>query len=354
MAELRRALDPWVADDLAEAAVDPGRTVCLPAPLAGEVARAAAALANTRGGELLLGVETAPDGLLQSARGLPADEAEAALAEGLALVDPPLGHLVQTRTLAAPNGVVLVARVRVSPSTPHLVTDTGETPRLDALTPRPVRTRRELDDLYARGRGERERADRLLDAMIEKLVLAHYAFFNVAIIACTHQPSAEPFNAAATDALAPASDPFVQAFGLHGLEPKVWPGELELRTEGETGAYLRVTRGGAVAVGEVQRRPYHEEIDTLAGLRSRIEAMAGSACRLLAQASESVIVPLLFLEGVRGLRLVTADKPKVTTGQAPQDTARYALALGDAKDDGYPARLAEEALTRLADFFPPR
>ena len=166
-------LDPWTADDFSAGQLDPLRTFGLPAPHADIVARAAAALANSRGGDLLLGAAIGPDGTLMRAHGVPVQEAQEALAAGLAKVDPPIHHLVRTRLVETPVGGVLVARVRLSPSTPHLVMDTGSIPRLGDEGLRPVRSRRELDDLYARGRGERERADRLVDAMIEKIVLAH-------------------------------------------------------------------------------------------------------------------------------------------------------------------------------------
>jgi hypothetical protein len=351
MPDLTPPLDPWSADDLSEGRPDPLRTVCLPAPTALDTARAIASLANARGGDVLLGMAAAADGAIVSTNRMDADAAESLLAAALAIVDPPVGHLVKTRWLADTG--VFVVRVRLSPSTPHLVTETGEIPRLEREGLQPVRSRRALDDLYARGRGERERADRLVDAMIEKLVMAHYAFYNIAVIACTQAPSGEPYRVAGGGMLAPADDPFVSAFALHEHEPRIGPGEIELRSPGETGAYLRITRSGAVAVGEVQRRPYHDELDTVERLHDRIAALARCACRLLGHAADAVIVPHLFLEGVRGLRLVQNAATRATTGRAPQDTTRYPLMLGDARDQEYAERLAAEAMTRLTAFFPP-
>ncbi len=347
-------IDPWAVPDLVEGRLDPARTICLPAPNPQVVGHAIAALANSRGGDLLLGADMAADGTLTAATGLPTDEGARLLAAGLAIVDPPVAHLVRSRLVETPAGGVLVVRVRLSPSTPHLVTDSGVIPRLEAGRLRPVTSRRELDGLYARGRGERERADRLVDAMIEKLTLAHYAFYTLAVIACTHTPSGEPYRAAADGRIAAAGDPIVERFGLRDQEAQVRPGEVELRSAGETGAYLRVTRSGCVAAGEIQRRPYHEELDTPEGLRARIEALCASVCRLLMPAADSVVVPHLFLEGVRGLRLVLDPARRATSGQAPQDTARYPLAIGDARDPDYPARLAAEAVGQIGPLFPPR
>lgn len=353
MAEPELLLDPWAVGSLAEGRCDPSRTIGLLHPSPEEIAAAACALANTRGGDLLLGVRLDGEGAVAELSPGSADSLEAHLTEALTLLDPPIGHLVRTRAVPQAGGWVVVARVRMSPSTPHLVTVSGHMPRLDAEGVRPVRSRREVDDLYARGRGERERADRLVDAMIEKLTLAHYAFYNIAIVACTHEPTAEPFSAAAGGALAPEGDRFVAAFDLAGQEPRVGPGEIEVRTPGETGGYLRVTRGGCVAAGEIQRRPYHEELDTLEGLNGRFLALSESVCRMLGQTPDAVMVPHLFVEGVRGLRLLLDAGKRTSTGHAPQDTVRYALSLGDPCDPEYPARVAAEAVARLQSLFPP-
>lgn len=226
--------------------------------------------------------------------------------------------------------------------------------RTDGSGVGPIRSRRALDDLYARGRGERERADRLVEAMVEKLALGHYAFYSLAVIGCTQRPSGEPYRAAQADRtwLAPAADPFIAAFALHEPEPKISPGEVELRSPGEVNAYVRVTRAGCVAAGEVQRRPYHDELDTLANLTDRTTRLCGTVARVLAVAGDALMLPQVFIEGVRGLRLVYDPAKRLLSGNAPQDTARYALSLGDARDPGYVARLPGEAMERLAALFP--
>lgn len=350
-------LDPWALADAAAlqgVAPDPTRTVCLAGPDPDAIGRAVVALANTRGGDIIVGA-CADDGRIAGFAGIDLESFQAAVAGAVRSVDPPVSHLVRQRVVPAGEQVIGLVRVRLSPSAPHVLTTDGGIYHLDGGGVAPIRSRRALDDLYARGRGERERADRLVEAMVEKLTLGHYAFYTLALIACTHQPSGEPYRTARTNRawLAPRDDPFVAAFGLHEQEPTVSPGEVELRSPGDVNGYLRVTRAGCVAAGEVQRRPYHEELDTLAGLTERTARLCRTVARLLAAAGDTLMLPQFFLEGVRGLRLVYDPTRRDHSGNAPQDTARFALSLGDARDPAYVAQLPGEAMEQLATLFPP-
>jgi hypothetical protein len=349
--------DPWTlteASALLDIVPDPARTILLPDAEPHALARALVALTNGAGGEVLTGVQSGPAGRVTALPGVEPATFEAALTEALALVDPPMAHLVQHRLTPAGEGGVGVVRVRLSPSSPHLVTANGGIYRIEDGAARPIRSRRMLDDLYSRGRGERERSDRLVEAMVEKLALGHYAFYTLAIIACTQQPSGEPFRTAQGNPawLAAPDDPFVVAAELGAAEMKVHPGELELRRPGDVYGFLRITRTGCVAAGEVQRRPYHEELETVARLRERLTALAGAAGRLLAVSGDPVMMPHVFIEGVRGLRLVHDPDRRVLSANAPQDTARFPLTHGDARDPAYLARLPDEALDRLTTLFP--
>ena len=360
MSEARPAtapVDPWpldAASRLSGSVIDRQRTVCLPTADPNAIARAIGALANSRGGDIIVGAIAGDGGRITGLPGVETAAFDNAVAAAGAQIDPSVTHLVQRRLVAGepPAGVV---RVRLSPSAPHLVVSDGGIYRIGTEGVQPIRSRRALDDLYARGRGERERADRLVEAMIAKLVLGHYAFYGLAVVACTHQPSAEPYRAAAaTDGwLAPADDPFIAAFGLHEHEPKVSPGEIELRTPGDVNAYLRVTRSGCVAAGEVQRRPYHDELDTAEHLRARLAVLCATVARVLGAATDALMLPQLFVEGVRGLKLVHDPVKRVVSGNAPQDTLRAALAVGDARDAAYVARLPDEAMDHLTLLFPP-
>jgi hypothetical protein len=359
MGETLRAqpLDPSGVDDirsLLDAVVDQSRTVCLPDADSETLARTIVAMANSRGGDVIVGAEADRQNLIVGLPGVERSHLDYAIARAIDLVDPPVSHLVQPRVLAGEGRVAAIVHVRLSPSSPHLVRSDGGIYRIGGDGVQPIRTRRALDDLYARGRGERERADRLVEAMIEKLTLSHYAFYSLAVIACTHLPSGEPYRSAQTDAgwLAPPDDPFIAAFGLHDHEPRIGPGEVELRTPGEVNAYIRVTRSGCVAAGEVQRRPYHDELDTAASVERRLSLLVATTSRLLSVAGDTLMLPHVFIEGVRGLRLVRDPEKRALSGNAPQDTARHPLTVGDARDPAYCAALPGEAMDRLASLFP--
>jgi hypothetical protein len=352
------ATDPWIIErpsELLDAAVDPARTICIVAADPEALARAIVALANTRGGEIVLGASADRSGRVATLDGFDPARFAALVESASRQVDPPVNHLIRQRTVSDDGCAVGVMQVRLSPSAPHLVVTDGGIYRVGEDGVSAIRSRRALDDLYARSRGERERADRLIEAMAEKLVLGHYAFYGIAIVACTHQPSAEPYRAAQSDPgwLAPPEDPFIAAAGLHEQELRVNPGEVELRTPGEVNAYVRITRTGCVAAGEVQRRPYHDELDTAAHLHERIERLCVTVGRLLSVTADNVMLPQIFIEGVRGLKLVHDPERRVTSAGAPQDTGRYPLSLGDPHDSEYVGRLPAEAMERLTPLFPP-
>lgn len=356
-AEGGQVVDLWTLGDasaLRDELLDRTRTVCLPSDDAGSIARSIAAMANSRGGDILIGVEADAAGRVEALPGVEPDELSAIVTRSAELVDPPVTHLLRLRAIPSGDRPVGLVRVRLSPAAPHLVTADGAVYRLSAGGVQPIRSRRALDDLYARGRGERERADRLVEAMVAKLALGHYAFYSLAVVACTQQPSGEPFRRAQTEAcwLAPPGDPFIATFALHEPEPHIGAGEIELRTPGEVNAFIRITRSGCVAAGEVQRRPYHEELDTAAHLEARIELLVQTAARVLSVASDALMLPHIFIEGVRGLRLVRDPDRRIVSAHAPQDTARHALTIGDARDAAYLAALPAEAMSRLDALFP--
>jgi hypothetical protein len=329
----------------------PGRLIALPdARDAETLAEALCALANGTGGAVLIGVELAADETARVLAGVEEAMSETALRAALSRIDPPIDAITRAQIVETPQGRIGVLMVTMSVNPPHLITSSGRIFAAGAGGVRPIVSRRELDALYGRGRGERERAERQLDAMVDKLLQAHYAFYGLGVAACTRMPSADPFLAGReTPArLLEPAPAFGEEWALDPTKSKDRPGEIELRGEREVFGYLRLTRAGCAAAGEVRRRPPGEELITLTELRERIERLVELACGALVPAGDA-IVPRAYFEGVRGRRLVLGDDGALSEWIGP-DTGQVPGPAGDPSDSGYRAYLVAalyEGLLRL-------
>jgi len=330
---------------------DPVRFAALIAPADG-LAQHVVAYANTTGGHVLLGATIDQvEGEDTRPTGIEFVEARAAVQQALGRVDPPVEHLVTVQAVQAPDSglpLALVA-VRQSPAPPHLLVPEGNVLISVQTGVRSVQSRAELDALYQRGRAERERADRQIEAMIEKLLQAHYAFYGVGFVLCTQNPSAEPYLWARehiTDLLA-EGEAFCSGWKLTEDQVKVRPGEVELQGDREAHGYVRVTRGGCVAVGEVRRRPAGNTLGSVEDVNRRVSGMIDLAYRILAHAPAITAVPRLFYEGLRGQRLIVSEQPYGESGGMELDTAQFPANLGDPTDLDFRSRLTAEIVSRL-------
>ncbi len=329
---------------------DRARFAALPG-VAGPLAAQVAAFANSTGGHIVLGAEVDPaTGAPVTVTGISLDEAKTLLAEAIARVDPPVEHLVSIGAAASPAGVQLaLVSVGQSPAPPHLVVPDGSVLISVASGVRSVRSRSELDSLYQRGRSERERADRQIEAMIEKLMQAHYAVYGIGFVACSQNPNAEPYLWARENAgaLIQLAEPFSSGWQLTEDDVKVRPGEVEVRGEREAHGYIRLTRSGCAAVGEVRRRPPGNTLGTTEDIVRRVGQMIDLACAMLARAPDAVVVPRLFFEGLRSQRLVLSEQPYAESAGVELDTAQFAGNLGNPADPAYVRHLRTSLLTRL-------
>lgn len=265
-------------------------------------------------------------------------------------MDPPVEHLVSLESISSPSGFALaLVSVGQSPAPPHLIVPQGSVLISLASGLRSVRSRAELDALYTRGRTERERADRQIEAMIEKLVQAHYAVYGIGFVACTQNPTAEPYLWARENVvgLLEASEPFSSGWKLTEEIAKIRPGEVEIRGDREAHGYIRVTRNGCAAAGEVRRRPPGNTIGSVDDVVRRVGQMIELTCSMLRRSPNETIVPRLFFEGLRGQRLVVSEQPYAESGGVEIDTLQFLGNLGNPADPAYVRRLNEDLLTRL-------
>ena len=262
-------------------------------------------------------------------------------------VDPPLTGLISTRVgVFVGAGEAAIVDVHQSPYCPHIDAVSGIIYEHNGRNIVPVTSRTGLDRLYRKGRAADERAQRSIDGMIERMQLASFGHFGLAVLACLRLPSAEPYLWAVghPDELATQGDPFTAEWALSPAMLRVRPGDVELRGERDVSGVVRVTRAGCVAVGETRRKPQGEVLGTPEELRERLRILLGTACRVLGRYEGSVIVPRLLCEGLRATRLsadAEAFKP------ATVDTLDASGEAGHADDAAYQKELVQELTERL-------
>src|SRR6185312_12313240 len=130
---------------------------------------------------------------------------------------------------------------------------------------------------------------------------------------------------------------FAAEWALDPSNLKERPGELELRGERDVFGFLRLTRAGCAAAGEVRRRAPGEDLISLDELRGRLERLVALACGALVPAGDTV-VPRAYFEGVRGRRMVLEAGGKGSEKIGP-DTGQIAGPAGDPADVAYRASL---------------
>jgi hypothetical protein len=335
--------------------LDPARFACLAEPVPVRLAAGVAGLLNSDGGYVLVGVQAEEGtGRVSAVPGLLPEFKPEIITEALRIIDPAPDALVEHRDVYLREGThrVTVIAVRRSPQAPHVVTRTGLIHYWTREGLQTATTRRELDHIYERGRDSRERVQQVIDAMVEKVSLSHFAFMGFVAIVATSRPTAVPFLWAREhvhEVLDP-SDPFVERWRFNEAAVQVRPGEMEVHTGHETSGFIRVTRSGSIAVGEVDRRPYHGELGTPAEVRERLVRLFRTARRVTVAQYTGDVLPIVLLEGVRNLAL-TGEGPDGGSAALKEDTVRIACAEGPLATDGDVERVVDEAVSGILDAF---
>lgn len=350
-------LDPRqvaAATDLPGRRLDPRRVICLGGE-APELAAAVAGLANGSGGHLLIGAQSDTEGeRIEAVPYVDLVEAEQRLRRAAATLDPPASDLLQLRLFSCGNGRgLIIANVRQSPRPPHIDPASGLIYLSGEDGVRPLRARAGLDALYEKARAERGRAERLIDAMLERLMLAQYSFYGLGVLACLQRPAADPYLWAREhiDAFADPADPFIAEWELTPKAVKVRPGDTEARGEREVAGLLRVLRSGCIAVGETRRRPPGDILGAPEDVAQRVQMMVDSACRILAHAEQPLIVPRLYAEGVRSMRMIAGRQPYAESKPLSLDMLQIPGPIGDAADAQYRQQLSQQLLIGLCAAF---
>lgn len=347
------SLDPAAlrtAAELLGQTLDPLRAIYLPQSDDPAWPAALAALANTRGGWILVGARLDGGGAVDELTGVDADEAELRLRDHLTRIDPPLSGLVRTTVLPLQAGASLfVVSVRQSPSPPHIDVSTGSVFVHGTGGPRPIAARTELDRLYQRGREPDERAQRLMDTVIGRLSLAQFGHFGLAVVACLRAPSADPYCWCRDhpEDLADPSDPFVGRWGFTAGAVRVRPGEVELRNDREVTGVLRVGRAGYAVAAEILARPRGDVVGSPDELAQHISTLHGTLFRVLRHADDPVVLPRLFCEGFKSTRLQLDERPESRSAPCAVDAVQAQGTAGDLRDPAYRRELHNAFSSRL-------
>jgi hypothetical protein len=341
-------------EDVLGAPVDRSRVLCLADSDVASCAAALVGLANSTGGYLVVGAEIDESGRLQLGPAASGHNVVAEISTIAATIDPPLDRLVSFETIENVGpGVVTVALVRQSVYCPHLDTRSGRIYITTSHGLEVVRTRAELDALYRKGSTIQDRAERSIDGMVERLQLASFGHYGLAVIACLAQPTGAPHAAwqEQPDELASASDPFIREWGFVESMVRVRPSEIELRLEREVTGVLRVTRSGCAAAAEIRRHPPDKVLGAVEEITQRLHLLIDSVFRLLEPSEDPQVVPRLLCEGLKSTRLKRNLQGAELSEPAAMDTLLATGPGGDAREPSYRDELVQFYVAQIRSFY---
>ena len=291
MSILNKPLAEWTPADIAalKASATP-QTVAVLGTWSREAAAVhAASLANTGGGAVI--IEGGP------------------LEAELASVAPMLGaagaRLVDARRVSGDGLEAGVLLVRESAAPPVLVeTDGGIYRRTEDGLAR-VGKRSDLDQLLAKDRLLRERAETNIEGMLGRLAFGHFNYMTLAVVAVPRFTSAAPYDWAVADssALVSAAGALAARWGMDASHVQVSAGEIQFALPDEVTGFVRIARNGCVAAGQRVHRPAQDRFLAPADFSALLAAMAEAVAAPLAAGNAGQAVSAIFLEGVRDLRL---------------------------------------------------
>ncbi len=307
---------------------------------------AAASLANSGGGLLVVGVSANPAGTVTSVGGV--DLAETDLLAAGDDLGPNGRYLIGARTVDAGGKRVGLLAVAESAAPPVLVETSGAIYcRSDAGLVQ-VRTRLELDQLLEKERALRQRAERHVEGMLDRLAFGHFNYMTVAVVASSRVLTDLPYRWASEHQADLLALDFAKTCGFSASDVEVRAGEIELSLSDDVTGIVRVARNGCVAVGERRKRPAQDLFLAPADLSRRLNDMALAAAALFQTAHAGPILGALFLEGVRDLRLPVAGG---TTAPAGKDLVRHFLPERCLEGAGERGAFCEDVLRAAGDIF---
>ena len=122
--------------------------------------------------------------------------------------------------------------------------------------------------------------------------------------------------------------------GLHlirRLERRLGPGEVELKGDGDAHGYVRITRSGCVAVGEVRRRPPGNAIGSVDDAVRRLSQMVELGCGLVALRDATAPAGFRFVQAE--VEAVDVERRAVGTSEGELRYDHLVIAVGSVMND---------------------
>ncbi|MFQ5381346.1 MAG: helix-turn-helix domain-containing protein [Dehalococcoidia bacterium] len=325
---------------------DPRRLVPLATWSAGEAAIAAASLANTSGGLVIIGAEADAGGKIS---GLPGASVSTADLAGVARdLGPGSEALIETALVDVDGKTVGLIRVAETGSPPVLVETTGSIYSRSDSGLVHVLHRSELDVLMKKDRLLRDRAETNVNGMISRTAFGHFNYMTVAVVGSPRMATQDVYKWANANHQALLDLAFSKRWGFTADSISAGAGEIELALPSEATGFIRISRNGTVAAAEREKRPAQDRYLAPAELSERLAEMAAVVSEVNAAANPGQSLGSLFLEGVRDLRLPVGDG---LTAPIQKDLFQEWLPERNFALEGEPAAFAADVQATAGNLF---
>ncbi len=306
MSLAKKAIDQLIQGDiegLVGAPAEPQSLVALKEWSRSDAAIAAASLANTSGGLIVVGAATSSNGEVTAIGGSQASESDL-LAIGGDL-GPGSDRLLGARTIDVGGKQVGVIAVAESATPPVLVETSGGIFVRTDMGLLQVTSRAGLDRLTHKDQLLRERAETNVHGLIGRTTFGHYNYMSLAVLSAPRVSTGAPYARISGSADSLGDLDFVRRWGLTSEHVAISPGEVEIRLPfpTETTGFIRVLKNGGVSVGERGIRPASEKYLAPSEVSSRLSEMAETTSAIYQTTTPGLVLSSAFGEGLRDLRL---------------------------------------------------
>jgi hypothetical protein len=170
-----------------------------------------------------------------------------------------------------------------------------------------VSTRAALDELIAKRQRLRERAERVIDAQIERTAFGHHNYFTLALVVTPLLAGSASRTWARENTQLVLESALARRSGLAADDVVDEGAVVEFRLREDETGFILAAGNGTLAIGQRDQRPPLDHFLPPSELAAWLGEFAEVAHMLLANVDAGLVLPALFVEGFRELRLEAAD-----------------------------------------------